>query len=111
MRPDIAYVVELPARFMEAPDKEHWAMVKRIVRYIVGTLHLGLKYRKEKSSELSLLGYTNSDHSGDLVHRNSTSRVAFLLGSNLVTWSSQKQRVVVLSSCEAEYVAAAIGAC
>jgi uncharacterized protein YwlG (UPF0340 family) len=86
-------------------------MVKRIVRYIAGTLHLGLKYRKEKSSELSLLGYTNSDHSGDLVHRKSTSGVAFFLGSNLVTWSSQKQRVVALSSCEAEYVAAAIGAC
>jgi hypothetical protein len=87
-RPDIAYVVGVASMFMEAPNKEHWAMVKRIVRYIAGTLHLGLKYRKEKSLELSLLGYTDSDHSGDLVHRKSTSRVAFFLGSNLVTWSS-----------------------
>jgi len=55
---------------MEAPDKEHWAMVKRIVRYVVGTIQLGLKYKKgRRSSELSLLGYTASDHSGDLAPR------------------------------------------
>jgi hypothetical protein len=110
-RPDIAFAVGVASRFMEAPDKEHWAMVKRIVRYIAGTIHLGLTYKKGASSGLSLLGYTDSDHSGDLVHRRSTSGVVFYLGSCLVTWSSQKQKVVTLSSCEAEYVAAAAGAC
>ena len=58
-----------------------------------------------------LLGYTDSDQAGDLVQRKSTSGVLFFLGSNLITWSSQKQRIVALSSCEAEYVAAALGAC
>ena len=86
-------------------------MVKRIVRYIANTIHLGLRYKKGRSSELSLLGYTDSDHSGDLVHRKSTSGVAFFLGSNLVTWVSQKQKVVAFSTYEAEYVAAAAGAC
>ena len=86
-------------------------MVKRIVRYIAGTIHLGLRYKKGRSSELSLLGYINSDHSGDLVHRKSTSGMVFYLGSSLVTWASQKQKVVTLSTCEAEYVAATAGAC
>lgn len=61
--------------------------------------------------ELNLLGYTDSDCSGDLINRRSTSRIIFYLGSNLVTWASQKQKVVALSSCEAEYIAAAMGAC
>jgi len=87
-RPDIAYAVGVASRFMEAPDKEHWAVVKRIVRYIAGTIHLGLRYKKGRSSELSLLGYTDSDHSGDLVHRKSTSGMVFYLGSSLVTWAS-----------------------
>jgi len=56
-RPDIAYVVGVASRFMEAPDKEHWAVVKRIVRYIAGTIHIWLRYKKGRSSELSLLGY------------------------------------------------------
>jgi hypothetical protein len=94
-RPDIAYDVGVASRFMEAPDKEHWAVVKRIVRYIAGTIHLGLRYKKGRSSELSLLGYTDSDHSGDLVHRKSTSGVVFYLGSRLVTWASQKGELVV----------------
>jgi hypothetical protein len=110
-RPDIAFAVGVASRFMEAPDKEHWAMVKRIVRYIAGTIHHGLTYKKNDSSDLSLLGFTDSDHSGDLVHRRSISGVIFYIGSNLVTWTSQKQKVVTLSSCEAEYVAAATGAC
>lgn len=60
---------------------------------------------------LNLLGYTDSDCQGDLVHRKSTSGIIFYLGSNLVTWASQKQKVVALSSCEAKYIARALGAC
>ena len=62
-------------------------------------------------SNLKLLGYSDSDHAGDLEKRKSTSGVVFFLNGNLVTWSSQKQRVVSLSSCEAEYIAGASAAC
>lgn len=96
---------------MEGPNKEHWTAIKRIVRYIAGTLNYGIKLKKGGNCELSLLGYTDSDCSGDLVHRKSTSGILFFLGSNPVTWSSQKQKVVALSSCEAEYIAAALGVC
>jgi hypothetical protein len=110
-RPDLSFVVGLVSRFMEGPNKEHWTAIKRIVRYIAGTLNYGIKLKKGGNCELSLLGYTDSDCSGDLVHMKSTSGILFFLGSNPVTWSSQKQKVVALSSCEAEYIAAALGVC
>ena len=62
-------------------------------------------------SEKKLTGYSDSDLAGDVDDRKSTSGAVFLLGSNLVTWVSQKQRVVALSSCEAEYIASANAAC
>jgi len=110
-RPDIAYAVGLASRFMEAPSKEHWAAVKRIVRYIAGTLNYGCRYVSGKSSEQNLLGFTDSDYGGDLVHRRSTTGIVFFLGPNMVTWTSQKQKSVALSTCEAEYMAAAAGTC
>jgi len=110
-RPDLSFAVGIVSRFMEAPDNEHWAAVKRIIRYVSGTLNYGCKFIRGENSEMLLLGYTDSDQAGDLVQRKSTSGVLFFLGSNLITWSSQKQRIVALSSCEAEYVAAALGAC
>lgn len=95
-RPAIAYAVGIASRFrfMEAPAKEHWAIVKRIVRYISGTLDYGCKFQKGEGVGLNLLGYTDSDCSGDLVHRKSTSGIIFYLGPYLVTWASQKQKVV-----------------
>jgi len=57
-----------------------------------------------------LLGYSDSDYAGDVKDRRSTSGVVYFLDKSLVTWSSQKQKIVALSSCEAEYVAA-VAAC
>jgi hypothetical protein len=93
---------------MESLNAEHWAAVKRIIRYISGTKHLGCRYLRGVASEL--FGYSDSDHAGDLVKRKSTSGVVFFLGTNIITWTSQKQKVVSLSSCESEYIAAAIAA-
>jgi hypothetical protein len=93
-RLDISYAVGLASRFMESPNSEHWAVVKRIVRYISGTIDYGCKYTKGGEAGLNLLGYTDSDHGGDLVLRKSTTGMAFFLGPNLVSWTSQKQKVV-----------------
>jgi hypothetical protein len=85
-RPDIACSVGMLSRFTESPNAEHWQAIKRIVRYIAGTTDLGCKYVKGAHSEL--LGYSDSDHAGDLEKRKSTTGVVFFLGGNLVTWIS-----------------------
>ncbi|XP_044380592.1 secreted RxLR effector protein 161-like [Triticum aestivum] len=109
-RPDIAHAVGIVSRFMEAPRTSHWAAVKQILRYVQGTKQYGCRYTAGNGSA-TLLGYSDSDHAGDLVDRKSTSGQVFFLGQNPVSWTSQKQKVVAISSCEAEYVAAAAATC
>ncbi|XP_066354384.1 uncharacterized mitochondrial protein AtMg00810-like [Miscanthus floridulus] len=108
-RPDLAYSVGYISRFMENPTTEHLAAVKRVLRYVAGTLHYGSHYKRKKEAQLA--GYSDSDLAGDVDTRKSTTGVLFFLGSNVITWQSQKQRVVALSSCEAEYIAATTTAC
>jgi len=110
-RPDLAYSVGYVSRFMESPTTEHFGAVKRILRYISGTLSYGCQYKRKKQEEARLLGYSDSDQAGDIDTRRSTTGVLFFLGNNPVTWQSQKQKVVALSSCEAEYIAATTAAC
>ncbi|WVZ50903.1 hypothetical protein U9M48_002109, partial [Paspalum notatum var. saurae] len=99
-RPDLAFSVGYVNRFMERPTEEHLAAVKRIIRYILGTVQFGCCYKKRENKRL--IGYSDSDQAGDVDTRKSTTGVMFFLGANLVSWQSQKQKVVALSSCEAE---------
>jgi hypothetical protein len=50
---------------METPNVEHWCAVKRVIRYVAGTSQLGCKYSKGLDSEL--LGYSDSDHTSELL--------------------------------------------
>lgn len=108
-RPDLSYSVGFISRFMENPTTEHLAAMKRVLRYVAGTLHFGCHYKRKKDPQL--VGYTGSDLAGDIDTRKSTSGILFFLGDNTITWQSQKQKIVALSSCEAEYIAATTGAC
>jgi hypothetical protein len=110
-RPDLAYVVCLVARFMDRPTEMHFAAVKRILRYVKGTLDYGILYRHVTNGNLKLLGWSDSDYIGDLDDRKSTSGYVFMLGTGAISWSSKKQPIVILSTTEAEYVAAASCAC
>lgn len=105
-RPDLSYAVGFVSRFMENPTTQHMAAVKQILRYVRGTLDLGCCYECKDSERLSLIGYSDSDHAGDVDDRRSTTGVMYFLGGCPVSWISQKQRVVAVSSCEAEYMAA-----
>jgi hypothetical protein len=53
-----------------------------------------------------LVGYYDSDLASDIDTRKSTTCALFFLGKSLVSWQSLKQRIVVLSSCKTEYIAA-----
>ncbi|KAJ9560901.1 hypothetical protein OSB04_006061 [Centaurea solstitialis] len=87
------------------PRDSHLSAVKRILRYLKGTSDFGLWYPKDSSFEL--IAYTDSDHAGCKLNRKITSEAYQFLGEKLVSWSSQKQNCISLSTAEAEYVVAA----
>jgi hypothetical protein len=110
MHPDICFMVGYLSRFMEAPMSEHWSAVKHLLRYIAGTRTLGCSHMRQES-EAKLVGYSNADMAGDIDDRKSTSGVLHFLGQSPISWQSTKQKIVALSSCEAEYVAATAAGC
>lgn len=108
-RPDLMYSVCLISRYMADPTEEHLLAAKRVLRYLKGTLELGVFYGRKGAIEL--FAYTDSDYAGDYDDRKSTSGYVFKLSGGAVAWSSKKQPIVTLSTTEAEYVAAAACAC
>lgn len=108
-RPDISFSVSMVSRYMSNPTKFHYAMVKRILCYIAGSIEFRLWY--SKSSNFKLVAFTDSDWAGSLDDRRSTSRIVFMLGSSAVTWSSRKHSITALSSIEAKYVDATSSVC
>ena len=109
-RPDILFAVRILSRHMENPTQEHYIGVKRVLRYLKETENYGLLYEKGDLRG-ELIGYSDSDFAGDSNDRKSTSGHIFFLGGMVVSWSSQKQSIVALSSCEAEYIAATSATC
>ncbi|XP_026377896.1 uncharacterized protein LOC113272240 [Papaver somniferum] len=100
-RPDICFGVNYVSQFMHAPTDIHLQLVKRILRYLKGTIGLGITLRKGDLQNLR--AYTDSDWAGCPDTRRSTSGYAVFLGSNLISWSSKKHPTVSKSSAEAEY--------
>ncbi|RVW19280.1 Retrovirus-related Pol polyprotein from transposon RE1 [Vitis vinifera] len=103
-RPDIMYSVCLCARFQSCPKESHLSDVKRILRYLKGTMNIGLWYLKGDNFEL--IGFSDADFAGCRVERKSTSGTCHFLGHSFVSWHSKKQNSVALSTVEAEYIAA-----
>ncbi|XP_019168035.1 PREDICTED: uncharacterized protein LOC109163785 [Ipomoea nil] len=104
-RPDLSFAVNRVCQHMHSPTTEHWAMLKRVLRYVKGTLHFGLFIRP--SSSVAVHAFSDSDWAGDPTDRKSTSGFAVFLGGNLISWSCRKQRTVARSSTKAEYKALA----
>jgi hypothetical protein len=101
----LAFAVGYVSRFMQRPTTEHQQAVKRILRYVAGTSDYGLHYPRCPGAA-HFIGYSDSDHAGDIDTSKSTSGTLFFLGKCPISWQSVKQQVVALSSCEAEYIAA-----
>ncbi|XP_031105201.1 uncharacterized protein LOC116010077 [Ipomoea triloba] len=104
-RPDLSFAVNLLCQHMHAPTTAHWEQLKRVLRYVKGTLSMGLCLRQSSSSDLHAFSY--SDWAGCPTDRRSTSGYAVFLGTNLVSWVCRKQKTVARSSTEAEYKALA----
>ncbi|GJR61385.1 retrovirus-related pol polyprotein from transposon TNT 1-94 [Tanacetum coccineum] len=102
-RPDLVFAVCMCARYQAKPTKKHLEAIKRIFRYLKGTINMGLWYPKDNA--MSLTAYADADHAGCQDSRRSTSGSAQFLGDRLVSWSSKKQRSTAISTTEAEYIA------
>nr|KYP51561.1 hypothetical protein KK1_026589 [Cajanus cajan] len=107
-RPEIAFSVNKVSQFMCSPMEEHWKVVKRILRYLKGTIKHGLVFAPARStSSFNLTAFTDADWAVDPNDRGSTSAACIYLGPNMVSWWSKKQLLVARSSTEAEYRALA----
>nr|GEW92149.1 retrovirus-related Pol polyprotein from transposon TNT 1-94 [Tanacetum cinerariifolium] len=101
-RPDIVKTVCFCARYQSRSTKNHLKEVKRIFRYLRGTVNMGLWYPKGSSFELT--SFSDVDHVGCINSRKITFGGIQFLGDKLVSWMSKKQNCTAMSSAEAEYV-------
>ena len=102
-RPDLSFAVGQVAKFSSAPTLDHWVAVKRIFRYLKGTINLSLTFRCQTPTKFRLLGYSDSDWAGSET-RKSTGGFIFKIGDNPICWKSTVHRSICLSSVEAETV-------
>ena len=108
-RLDIAYDVNVAARFVERPNITHVRAVKQILRYLNGTREYGLLFSwsggASSSSPLLVVAYADANWAGCKETSRSTTGTILTLGGSIIDWSSKRQTTVALSSCEAEYMA------
>ena len=104
-RLDVKQAVGMVARFQATPKQSHVQAVKRIFRYLKGTIDLGLWYLSKNT--FSLKAYSDVDWEGFVDDRKSTSGGAFFLGESLVAWTRKKQSLISLSTTEVEYIVVA----
>lgn len=103
-RPDICFAVNSVSRYVNNPGKPHWMAVKRILRYLKGTISAKLEFSNNTNSTLT--GYCDADWASDLDHRNNTGYV-FKMQGGAVSWNVRKQPTIALSTAEAEYMSLA----
>lgn len=104
-RPDLCISLNLLSRFQNKNNKELWQNLKRILRYIKGSVKVRLVYKRNDYKDL-LTGYVDSDWAGNELDRKSTTGYIFkLFDNNTICWNSKRQNSVAASSTEAEYMA------
>ncbi|XP_035843879.1 secreted RxLR effector protein 161-like [Helianthus annuus] len=108
-RPDLCYPVSLLSRFMQEPKEQHLKAVKQILRYIKGTKEHGIIYKKQGGCKIT--GYSDSSFGVNTDKGKGTTGLVFYFGESPITWCTQKQQTVALSSCESEFMAATAAAC
>nr|GEY86962.1 retrovirus-related Pol polyprotein from transposon TNT 1-94 [Tanacetum cinerariifolium] len=101
-RPDLQFVICMCARYQARPTKKHLHSVKRIFRYLRGTVNRGLWYSKDSS--VALTAFIDVDHTGCQDTHRSTSGSLQFLGARLISWSSKRQKSAAISSTEAKYI-------
>jgi len=109
IRPNICFVLNTLSQFMVESRKLHWVATKHVLMYLCSIVGFALKY--VRGGGVRLHGYLDIDWVGSAVEKKSTSSVWFGLGYAIVSWYNKKQTCMVLSSAEAEYMAASLESC
>ena len=112
-RPDVIFEVMYLARYQKAPKTIHYRKLERIVEYLLATKNRGIlyEYGKKNIGHNALTGYVDSDFADCPATRRSTTGFVFYLNGAPISWTSRIQKLVTLSSTEAEYVAASEACC
>lgn len=102
-RPDIAFAVNDVSRFIANHSNEHWQAVKRIFRYLKGTIDAKLVFHL--NGNVNMHAFTDADWASEIDKRRSCSGYVVKMSNAAVSWNSKRQPIVALSSTEAEYIA------
>nr|GFA22465.1 hypothetical protein [Tanacetum cinerariifolium] len=102
-RPDLQFAICMYARYQARPTEKHVHAVKKIFRYLCGTVNQGLWYLKDSS--IALTAFADTDHTGCQDTRRSTSGSVQFLRERLISWSSKRQKNAAISSTKAKYIA------
>jgi len=102
-RPDIAFAVNLLARFSSEPTRRHWNGIKHIFRYLRGTIDLGLFYSKNTTNS-GLVGYADAGYKSDPHRARSQTGYLFCYNDTAISWRSTKQTLVATSSNHSEII-------
>ncbi|GJV63135.1 ribonuclease H-like domain, reverse transcriptase, RNA-dependent DNA polymerase [Tanacetum coccineum] len=107
-RPDLSYSVGLLSRFMQEPKEQHMKAIKKVLRYVKGTKDYGITYKHNGGNKI--YGYSDSSYGVNTQEGKGTTGIIFYYGESPISWSTQKQATVALSSCESEFIAATAAA-
>ncbi|XP_036340375.1 secreted RxLR effector protein 161-like [Rhagoletis pomonella] len=102
-RPDICQAVNFLSRFNNNPNRIHWMAVKRIFRYLKGTLEMKLYFFARGNHEI--VAYSDADWANDVNERRSVTGYVNILQNGAISWNSKRQPTAALSTSEAEYMA------
>ncbi|XP_062541688.1 uncharacterized protein LOC134209694 [Armigeres subalbatus] len=109
-RPDLSAAVNYYSQFQSSPTDVHWTHLKRILRYVKGTLDFGLEYTADDDANL-MEAFCDADWANDISDRRSITGYLFKVFNCTVIWTTRKQRAVSLSSTEAELCALCEATC
>ena len=104
-RPDLAASLSILSRFLANPGAPHWEAAKRVLRYLKGTVNMGLRF--ERTGTCEPVAFCDANWASCPDTRKSSTGYVFLISGGAVSWSCRRQSTTAQSSCEAEYMAAA----
>nr|GEX61223.1 ribonuclease H-like domain, reverse transcriptase, RNA-dependent DNA polymerase [Tanacetum cinerariifolium] len=107
-KPDLSYSVGLLSRFMQEPREQHMKAIRQVLCYVKGTKDYGITYKHNEGNKIH--GFSDSSYGVNTQEEKGTTGIIFYYGESPISWSTQKQATVALSSCESEFITATAAA-